>query len=67
MREREPEQHIHAVLTGIANRARIDKEHRFGGLYTLLNKDLIVAASGGALLGKSSPICWSGTTYLPRT
>ena len=41
MREREPEQHIHAVLTGIANRARIDKEHRFGGLYTLLNKDFL--------------------------
>ena len=41
MREREPEQHIHAVLTGIANRARINKEHRFGGLYTLLNKDFL--------------------------
>lgn len=41
MRERETEQHIQAVLTGIANRARIDQQHRFGGLYTLLNKDLL--------------------------
>jgi len=41
MRERETEQHIQAVLTGIANRARIDQQHRFGGLYTLLNEDLL--------------------------
>ena len=41
MQERKTEQHIHAILTGIAHRARIDKQHRFGGLYTLLNKELL--------------------------
>lgn len=41
MQDRETEQHIQTVLTGIANRARIDTQHRFGGLYTLLNKDFL--------------------------
>ena len=41
MRDRESEEHIQAILAGIANRARIDKQHRFGALYTLLNKDLL--------------------------
>jgi RNA-directed DNA polymerase len=41
MQERETEQHIQTVLTGIANRARVDTQHRFGGLYTLLNKDFL--------------------------
>ena len=41
MQERKTEQHIHAILTGIANRARIDQQHRFGGLYTLLNEELL--------------------------
>jgi group II intron reverse transcriptase/maturase len=41
MRERETEQHIQTVLAGIAHRARIDKQHRFGGLYTLLNKEFL--------------------------
>lgn len=41
MRNRETEEHIQTTLAGIANRARIDKQHRFGGLYTLLNKELL--------------------------
>jgi len=41
MQERETEQHIHATLTGIAHRARVDSQHRFGGLYTLLNKEFL--------------------------
>jgi group II intron reverse transcriptase/maturase len=41
MRDRESEEHIQTILAGIANRARIDSQHRFGALYTLLNKDLL--------------------------
>ena len=41
MRNRETEQHVQTVLTGIANRARINKQHRFGGVYTLLNEELL--------------------------
>ncbi len=41
MRDRESEEHIQTILAGIANRARIDSTHRFGALYTLLNKDLL--------------------------
>ena len=41
MRDRETEEHIQTILAGIANRARIDKQHRFGALYTLLNRDLL--------------------------
>jgi len=32
---------MQTILFGIANRARISKEHRFGGVYTLLNEDLL--------------------------
>lgn len=41
MRNRQAEQHVQAVLAGIANRARIDRKHRFGGLYSLLNEELL--------------------------
>jgi hypothetical protein len=41
MRNRETETHVQAVLAGIANRARKDGRHRFGGLYSLLNEDLL--------------------------
>jgi len=41
MRSREAEKHIQTILAGIANRARIDSQHRFGGLYSLLNKDFL--------------------------
>ena len=41
MRNRQAEEHVKAVLAGIANRARVNKEHRFGGVYTLLNEDLL--------------------------
>ena len=41
MRDRETEQHMQAKLAGIAHRARIDSQHRFGGLYTLLNEDFL--------------------------
>jgi hypothetical protein len=41
MRNREAEQHVQAVLAGIANKARIDKKHRFGGLYSLLNEEAL--------------------------
>lgn len=41
MRNRQAEEHVQAVLAGIANRARISKRHRFGGVYTLLNEDLL--------------------------
>jgi len=41
MRNREAEQHVQAVLAGIANRARIDRKHRFGGLYSLLNEEAL--------------------------
>ncbi len=41
MRNRKSEQHVQAVLAGIANRARIDKKHRFGGLYGLLNEEML--------------------------
>ena len=41
MRNRQAEEHVQAVLAGIANRARISKQHRFGGVYTLLNEDLL--------------------------
>ena len=41
MRNRQAEQHVQAVLAGIANRARIDKKHRFGGLYGLLNEEVL--------------------------
>jgi RNA-directed DNA polymerase len=32
---------MQTVLDGIANRARISKEHRFGGVYTLLNEEFL--------------------------
>lgn len=32
---------MQSVLDGIANRARISKEHRFGGVYTLLNEEFL--------------------------
>ena len=38
MREDSPIQDVQVVLTGIANRARVSKTHRFGGLYTLLKE-----------------------------
>ena len=38
MREDSPTKDVQAVLTGIANRARVCKTHRFGGLYTLLKE-----------------------------
>lgn len=41
MRNRQTEEHVQAVLAGIANRARISKEHRFGGVYTLLNEEFL--------------------------
>ena len=41
MRNRQAEEHVQAVLAGIANRARVSKEHRFGGVYTLLNEELL--------------------------
>jgi RNA-directed DNA polymerase len=41
MRNREADGHVQAVLTGIANRARVSKKHRFGGVYTLLNEELL--------------------------
>lgn len=41
MQKRESEQHMQTVLAGIANRASIDAEHRFGGLYSLLNKEFL--------------------------
>ena len=41
MQNRQAEEHVQAVLAGIANRARISKEHRFGGVYTLLNEELL--------------------------
>ncbi len=41
MRNRKSEQHVQAVLAGIANRARIDKKHRFGRLYRLLDEEAL--------------------------
>ncbi len=41
MRNRQAEEHVQAVLAGIANRARVSKRHRFGGVYTLLNEELL--------------------------
>ena len=41
MQDRKTEAHMHATLAGIANRARISKQHRFGGLYTLLNEPML--------------------------
>lgn len=41
MRNRQAEEHVQAVLAGIANRARVSQRHRFGGVYTLLNEDLL--------------------------
>ncbi len=41
MRNRQTERHVQAVLAGIANRARVSKKHRFGGVYTLLNEELL--------------------------
>ena len=41
MRNRQAEEHVQAVLVGIANRARVSKGHRFGGVYTLLNEELL--------------------------
>ena len=41
MRRRQPDEHVQAVLAGIANRARISKRHRFGGLYTLLDEKFL--------------------------
>lgn len=41
MRNRQVDEHVQAVLAGIANRARVSKEHRFGGVYTLLNEELL--------------------------
>ncbi|MEI6972956.1 MAG: hypothetical protein WCL44_15740 [bacterium] len=41
MRNREAEQHVQTILAGIAKRAKIDKKHRFGGLYSLLNEDAL--------------------------
>lgn len=34
---RKTEQHMQTSLRGIANRAALDSQHRFGGLYSLLN------------------------------
>ena len=41
MRNRQADEHVQAVLAGIANRARVSKRHRFGGVYTLLNEELL--------------------------
>jgi group II intron reverse transcriptase/maturase len=41
MRNRQAEEHVQAVLAGIANRARVSKRHRFGGVYTLLNEEFL--------------------------
>ncbi len=41
MRDRKTEQHMQIKLADIAHRARIDSQHRFGGLYTLLNEDFL--------------------------
>ena len=41
MRDRQTEQQMQTILTGIANRARLDSRHRFGGIYTLLNKEFL--------------------------
>ena len=41
MRTRGADKDVQAVLAGIANRARVSKQHRFGGLYTLLNEDFL--------------------------
>ena len=41
MRNRQAEQHVQAELAGIANRARIDRKHRFGGLYDLLCEEAL--------------------------
>jgi RNA-directed DNA polymerase len=41
MRNRQAEQHVQAVLAGIANRARVNRKHRFGGLYDLLNEEAL--------------------------
>jgi len=41
MRNRQAEGHVQAVLAGIANRARVSKRHRFGGVYTLLNEEFL--------------------------
>ena len=41
MRNRQAEEHVQAVLAGIANRARVSKRHRFGGVYTLLNEECL--------------------------
>ena len=41
MRNRQAEKHVQAALAGIANRARVSKRHRFGGVYALLNEDLL--------------------------
>lgn len=41
MRNRQADEHVQAVIAGIANRARVSKRHRFGGVYTLLNEELL--------------------------
>jgi RNA-directed DNA polymerase len=41
MRNRQAEEHVQAVLAGIANRVRVSKRHRFGGVYTLLNEEFL--------------------------
>ena len=41
MRNRQAEGHVQSVLAGIANRARVSKRHRFGGVYTLLDEELL--------------------------
>jgi len=41
MRNRKAEEHVQAVLAGIANRARVSKRHRFGGVYALLNEETL--------------------------
>ncbi len=41
MRNRKAGEHVQTILAGIANRARIDKKHRFGGLYSLLNEEAL--------------------------
>jgi hypothetical protein len=41
MRNRQAEQHVQAVLAGIANRARVNRKHRFGGLYNLLDEEAL--------------------------
>jgi group II intron reverse transcriptase/maturase len=41
MRNRQAEEHVQAVLAGIANRARVSKRHRFGGVYTLLDEEFL--------------------------